>query len=75
MSLAGKGIWYGRVEPRHVEGIVEETVLGGRVISEHFRDLDSDIVESLLKFEQLDMCLWSLGSGANCARGLVPKSA
>ncbi|OJD10058.1 hypothetical protein ACJ73_09957 [Blastomyces percursus] len=37
MSLAGKGIWYGRVEPRHVEGIVEETVLGGRVISEHFR--------------------------------------
>ncbi|OAX85606.1 hypothetical protein ACJ72_00020 [Emergomyces africanus] len=36
-SLAGKGIWYGRVEPRHVEGIVEETVLAGRVISEHFR--------------------------------------
>ncbi|OJD13301.1 hypothetical protein AJ78_06225 [Emergomyces pasteurianus Ep9510] len=36
-SLAGKGIWYGRVEPRHVEGIVVETVLEGRVISEHFR--------------------------------------
>lgn len=36
-SLAGKGIWYGRVEPRHVEGIVEQTVLKGRVIEDHFR--------------------------------------
>lgn len=35
--LAGKGIWYGRVEPRHVQGIVEETVLGGRVVVDHFR--------------------------------------
>ncbi|KKK17923.1 leucyl-tRNA synthetase [Aspergillus ochraceoroseus] len=30
--LAGKGIWYGRIEPRHVEGIVEETILNGRVM-------------------------------------------
>ncbi|KAM0285194.1 hypothetical protein ACHAQH_001625 [Verticillium albo-atrum] len=36
-GLAGKGIWYGRVEPRHVEGIVKETILGGRVISDMFR--------------------------------------
>ncbi|KAK3901491.1 Sucrase/ferredoxin-like-domain-containing protein [Staphylotrichum tortipilum] len=35
--LAGHGIWYGRVEPRHVEGIVGETVLRGRVIEELFR--------------------------------------
>lgn len=35
--LAGKGIWYGRVEPKHVQGIVEETVLGGRVVTDHFR--------------------------------------
>ncbi|KAK1984044.1 Sucrase/ferredoxin-like-domain-containing protein [Colletotrichum cereale] len=35
--LAGKGIWYGRVEPKHVEGIVYETVLGGRVIADMFR--------------------------------------
>ncbi|KAH0552948.1 hypothetical protein GP486_006854 [Trichoglossum hirsutum] len=35
--LAGKGIWYGRVEPRHVEGIIEETIVGGRVIGELFR--------------------------------------
>ncbi|KAK5056653.1 hypothetical protein LTR84_012185 [Exophiala bonariae] len=35
--LVGKGIWYGRVEPRHVQGIVEETVLRGRVIKELFR--------------------------------------
>lgn len=35
--LAGKGIWYGRVEPKHVQGIVDETILGGRVVSDHFR--------------------------------------
>ena len=35
--LAGHGIWYGRVEPRHVEGIVGETVMRGRVIEELFR--------------------------------------
>ncbi|TVY19633.1 Altered inheritance of mitochondria protein 32 [Lachnellula arida] len=35
--LAGCGIWYGRVEPKHVEGIVKETVLGGRVIEDLFR--------------------------------------
>ncbi|KAL1959381.1 hypothetical protein VTO42DRAFT_2184 [Malbranchea cinnamomea] len=36
-NLAGKGIWYGRVEPRHVEGIVLETILKGKVIVNHFR--------------------------------------
>ncbi|KAL2268568.1 hypothetical protein VTJ83DRAFT_3414 [Remersonia thermophila] len=35
--LAGHGIWYGRVEPSHVEGIIEETILGGKVIEELFR--------------------------------------
>lgn len=35
--LEGCGIWYGRVEPKHVEGIVQETVLTGRVIEELFR--------------------------------------
>ena len=35
--LAGKGIWYGRVEPGSVEGIVEKTVMGGKVIAELFR--------------------------------------
>lgn len=35
--LAGCGIWYGRVEPRHVEGLVRETVLGGRIVEELFR--------------------------------------
>lgn len=35
--LAGCGIWYGRVEPRHVEGIVKETVIEGNVIEELFR--------------------------------------
>lgn len=35
--LAGYGIWYGRVEPKHVEGIVGETVMGGRVVEDKFR--------------------------------------
>ncbi len=36
-TLAGKGVWYGRVEPRHVWGIVEETLKGGRIIEELLR--------------------------------------
>ncbi|CAK7224413.1 Altered inheritance of mitochondria protein 32 [Sporothrix curviconia] len=35
--LAGYGVWYGRVEPQHVEGLVQETVLQGRVVEDHFR--------------------------------------
>ncbi|CAG7930770.1 unnamed protein product [Penicillium olsonii] len=45
--LAGKGIWYGRIEPKHVEGLVEETVLGGKVVTDHFRggiDRSGDIL-------------------------------
>ncbi|CAG8243005.1 unnamed protein product [Penicillium salamii] len=45
--LAGKGIWYGRIEPKHVEGLVEETILGGKVVTDHFRggiDQSGDIL-------------------------------
>ncbi|CAK4034707.1 Hypothetical predicted protein [Lecanosticta acicola] len=35
--LAGKGIWYGRVSPEHVEGIVGKTILDGKVIKDLFR--------------------------------------
>lgn len=35
--LAGHGIWYGRVEPKHVEGIVKESVLKGNIIADMFR--------------------------------------
>jgi (2Fe-2S) ferredoxin len=35
--LAGCGIWYGRMEPRHVEGIVSQTILGGVVLKDMFR--------------------------------------
>ena len=35
--LAGKGIWYGRVEPKHVWGIMEETVKKGKLIDELLR--------------------------------------
>lgn len=36
-KLAGMGIWYGRVEPKHVEGIIQETLFKGNVIRELFR--------------------------------------
>lgn len=35
--LAGCGIWYGRVEPKHVQGIVSQTILGGAVFEDLFR--------------------------------------
>ena len=35
--LAGCGIWYGRVEPKHVESIVNRTILRGEVIEDLFR--------------------------------------
>lgn len=35
--LAGCQIWYGRIEPKHVEAIIVETLRHGRVIAEHFR--------------------------------------
>ena len=35
--LGGHGIWYGRVEPRHVQGIVQKTLLEGKIIQELFR--------------------------------------
>ncbi len=35
--LAGSSVWYGRVEPRHVEGIIEQTVVNGKVIQNLFR--------------------------------------
>jgi hypothetical protein len=42
-ELAGKGIWYGRVEPGHVEGIIQKTILDGKVIKELFRGgIDQD---------------------------------
>ncbi|KAH8663939.1 FMI1 protein [Xylariales sp. PMI_506] len=35
--LAGHGIWYGRVEPKHVEGLIEETLIKGNIVADHFR--------------------------------------
>lgn len=37
--LAGMGIWYGRVEPRHVWGIMKETVQRGCIIKELLRGI------------------------------------
>jgi hypothetical protein len=36
-ALKGTGIWYGRVGPENVDGVVEETVVKGRVIVEFLR--------------------------------------
>lgn len=35
--LAGKGIWYGRVGPEHVEGIISQTIIDGKVTKDLFR--------------------------------------
>ena len=44
--LAGKGIWYGRVEPKHVQGIIYETILGGRIIQELLRGVKHHDIEA-----------------------------
>ncbi|KAL9112678.1 MAG: hypothetical protein Q9227_002981 [Pyrenula ochraceoflavens] len=36
-SLQGHGVWYGRVEPRHIEGILHRTVHQGEIIEELLR--------------------------------------
>lgn len=36
-KLGGMGIWYGRVRPEDVEGIIEATLVGGKIIKELFR--------------------------------------
>ena len=36
-ALRGSGIWYGRVGPEQVEGIIEETIVEGRVVGELLR--------------------------------------
>ena len=39
--LAGMVIWYGRVEPKHVWGIMEETVQHGHIIEELLRGIQN----------------------------------
>ena len=36
-DVQAEGIWLGRVEPRHVEAIIEEVILKGRVFKELYR--------------------------------------
>lgn len=35
--LRGSGIWYGRIGPENVEGVVEETIVQGRVVVDLLR--------------------------------------
>jgi hypothetical protein len=37
--LAGLGVWYGRVEPRHVQGIIETTIKDGVIIEDLLRGI------------------------------------
>ena len=39
-------IWYGRVEPKHVQGIIYETILGGRIIQELLRGVKHHDIEA-----------------------------
>ena len=36
-EICGEGIWLGRVEPKHVEAIIEEVILKGKVFKELYR--------------------------------------
>lgn len=36
-ALQGSGIWYGRVGPEQVEGVIEETIAKGRIVGELLR--------------------------------------
>lgn len=54
--LAGMGIWYGRVEPRHVWGIMEETVQRGSVIQELLRGIHRPV--DIGDYDWID-ALWS----------------
>jgi hypothetical protein len=36
-TLRGTGIWYGRIGPENVEGLVEETIVKGRVVVDMLR--------------------------------------
>ena len=50
--LAGKGVCYGRVEPKHVWGIMEETLKSGRIIEDLLRGVqvpsDRDAIQDLV---------------------------
>ncbi|KAG6045849.1 hypothetical protein E4U17_008107 [Claviceps sp. LM77 group G4] len=48
-ELAGCGIWYGRVEPKHVEGLIEETIVKGVVV----QDMCRGILDSERKIERM----------------------
>ena len=57
-ELSGAGVWYGRVGPEHIDGIVRETMVNGRIVGDLFRggvtasgvDLGR-VVEAQLKIE------------------------
>lgn len=36
-ALSGTGVWYGRVSPENVEGLVEQTLIQGRVVLDLLR--------------------------------------
>lgn len=53
--LAGKAVWYGRVEPRHVEGIIQETLLGGRLIEDLLRGVFEAPKRTPFRFKRLEL--------------------
>lgn len=41
-GFSEKSVWYGRVQPKHCEGIVKETIMGGKIIQELYRGSMAD---------------------------------
>lgn len=35
--FAGHGLWYARAEPKHVEGLIEQTLVKGNIVADMFR--------------------------------------
>ncbi|RYP09957.1 hypothetical protein DL765_008271 [Monosporascus sp. GIB2] len=75
--LAGHGIWYGRIEPKHVEGLIKETIVNGNVIRDHFRGAirqDREILSSPSKPTQASSQILGLFR-ARCRRSLSDSAA
>ena len=47
--LSGTGLWYGRVAPQHVHGILDQTLLKGNIIRELFRGVVGDAGRGVMR--------------------------
>jgi (2Fe-2S) ferredoxin len=71
LELKGTGLWYGRVGPENIAGIVEETIINGRIIADLFRGGVSQKGDNLGRL--LEEQLKRDGAGEEGALNLKPK--